>query len=269
MLFALLVSGCSAIGVIQQPYDAGALDAGELDSGAIDAGLGVDAGHDGGTFDAGVPDAGTVDAGVACSSQTASWTCSADGTERERCVSGTLETEPCPRGCLRPPPGTEASCLSTSGTASCTGSWGTTKSTSGDYFVTAFGCWLDAQGGIHTDRGDNCIPTCFSQAKASGLCNASDTGPQCEERVTWYTADAARFGCLARVRITANGKSVVAVALDYGPSCSVENGVNFPVLDASGRIDRLLFGSDQGASDRSLVHVVEVDPSTPLGPVSP
>jgi hypothetical protein len=28
-----------------------------------------------------------------------------------------------------------------------------------------------------------------------------------------------------------------------------------------------LFGSDQGSTDRSLVHVVEVDSSTPLGPV--
>jgi hypothetical protein len=121
---------------------------------------------------------------------------------------------------------------------------------------------------VHTDPVDNCIPSCLSKAKAAGLCLSTDTGPDCEERVTWYTADGARFGCLARLKVTnpANGKSVIAVALDYGPGCSGERSVNFPVLDSSGRIDRYLFGSDQGASDRALVHVIQVDEATPLGP---
>jgi hypothetical protein len=69
-------------------------------------------------------------------------------------------------------------------------------------------------------------PDCFEQAKAAGLCNPDDSGPDCEKRVNWYTADVARFGCLARLRITdpSTGKSVIAVALDNGPSCSaVEN----------------------------------------------
>ncbi len=57
------------------------------------------------------------------------------------------------------------------------------------------------------------------------------------------------------------------MALDYGPSCAVESSVSKAVLDASGRVDRYLYGSDQGAVDRSLVHVVEVDNGTPLGPV--
>jgi len=69
-----------------------------------------------------------------------------------------------------------------------------------------------------------------------------------------------------RITNPTNGKSVVGVVLDYGPGCSVERSVSKAVLDTSGRIDRELFGSDQGASDRSLVHVIEVDPSTPLGP---
>jgi hypothetical protein len=74
---------------------------------------------------------------------------------------------------------------------------------------------------------------------------------------------------LARLRLTnpANGKSVVAVALDFGPSCSVESRVSKAVLDASGRVDDYLFGGPRGAGDRALVHVVEVDESTPLGPV--
>jgi hypothetical protein len=152
---------------------------------------------------------------------------------------------------------------------SCTGSYGTTKASDGDYYLTAFGCWKDAQGVSHGDGQDNCIPSCLAQARSSGLCMPGDTGKQCEERVTWYTADAARFGCLARLKVTnpANGKLVIAVALDFGPSCSaVEAKVKKAVLDASGRVDRQLFGSDQGVLDRSLVHVTEVPASTPLGP---
>jgi hypothetical protein len=152
---------------------------------------------------------------------------------------------------------------------SCTGSYGTTKASDGDYFITAFGCWKDAAGVAHGDSGDNCIPSCFAQAKAAGVCLPGETGKQCEERVTWFTADAARFGCLAKLKVTnpANGKSVVAIALDFGPSCTaVEDKVKKGVLDASGRVDRQLFGADQGFQDRSLVHVTEVPASTPLGP---
>jgi hypothetical protein len=153
---------------------------------------------------------------------------------------------------------------------SCTGSYGTTKASNGDYYITAFGCWKDAAGVAHGDTGDNCIPSCFAQAKAAGVCLPGETGKQCEERVTWFTADAARFGCLAKLKVTnpANGKSVIAIALDFGPSCTaVEDKVMKGVLDASGRVDRQLFGSDQGFQDRSLVHVTEVPDSTPLGPV--
>lgn len=269
LLLGLVLVGCA--GVVEPSMDASLPG----DAGASDAGADTDAGVDGaglpdaGVDDAGIPDAGAEDAGVPCGSASASWTCTADGARRERCAMSALESESCSRGCLRPPPGTEAQCLGTSYTVNCPGSYGTEKSTAGDYYVTAFGCWVDAQGTIHTDPGDNCIPSCLSQAKAAGLCDAADTGPQCEERLTWFTADGARFGCLARLRITnpANGKSVVAVALDYGPACSLERSVSFPILDASGRVDRYLFGSDQGAVDRALVHVVEVDTTTPLGPV--
>ena len=159
--------------------------------------------------------------------------------------------------------------MGTTATLDCTGSYGKTKAVNGDYYITAFGCWLDANGTPHTDPADNCIPTCLAQAKAAGLCDANGTGKDCEEKITWYTADAARFGCLARLRVTdpKSGKSVIALALDYGPSCTVENGVSKAVLDTSGRIDRYLFGADQGATDKTLVHVVEVDASYPLGPV--
>jgi len=218
------------------------------------------------------PGPGTDAATAGCGEYTGDtlYTCSKDGTARGKCVGDASPSiEQCPNGCLRSPPGQDAVCMGTTATLDCTGSYGKTKAANGDYYITAFGCWLDANGVEHTDPGDNCIPTCLAQAKAAGLCDPAGTGKACEEKVTWYTADAARFGCLARVRITnpATGKSVIAVALDYGPSCTVENGVSKAVLDTSGRIDRYLFGADQGSTDKTLVHVVEVDPSTPLGPV--
>ena len=61
--------------------------------------------------------------------------------------------------------------------------------------------------------------------------------------------------------------AVIAIALDYGPGCTGENDVQHAVLDASGLVNDYLFGSAQGRSDMALVHVVEVDDSTPLGPV--
>jgi len=216
-------------------------------------------------------DGGDVGAASSCApGATTPYRCSADGMSRASCAAGAAVVEACPNGCLRQSGASgDDTCMGTTASWSCSGSYGTTKAANGNYDITAFGCWVDAAGGVHTDPGDNCLPTCFSQAKAAGLCLPGDSSAACEERITWFTADAARFGCLARLRITnpATGVSVVAVALDYGPSCSVEASVGKAVLDASGRVDRLLFGADQGASDRAAVHVVEVDPSTPLGPV--
>ena len=94
------------------------------------------------------------------------------------------------------------------------------------------------------------------------------SGPDCEESVSWYAADGARFGCLARLKVTneANGKAVVVVALDYGPACSVEATVKHAAIDLSYPADDYLFGDETGISDKALVHVDVVDPSTPLGP---
>ena len=168
-----------------------------------------------------------------------------------------------------PPPGGGASSWSKPAHDwTCGGSYGTSPTTSATYGLTAFGCWIDASGGAHGDSGDNCIPSCLSQAHASGLCDPGDSGKACEERVTWYVADGGRFGCLQRVRITnpANGKSVVAVALDYGPACWVERKVGHGVLDASGRVNRYLFGSDMGVSDGATVTVEPAAADAPLGP---
>jgi len=151
----------------------------------------------------------------------------------------------------------------------CTGSYATSPTTSSTYSLTAFGCWVDASGVRHGDGEDNCIPGCLSQAKSSGLCSSSDTGKACEERVTWYVADAGRFGCLARVKVTnpKNGKSLIAVALDYGPACWVERKVSRGVLDASGRVNRHLFGSDMGVTDGATVTVEAAPPGASLGPL--
>lgn len=197
------------------------------------------------------------------------YTCSKDGNSRGKCVDGGRVEEACSRGCLREKLPAYSICMGTTSNWSCTGSYGTTPVDDGDYYLTSFGCWTDSNGGVHTDPYDNCIPTCLDQARNAGLCAQGDSGPQCEEKIDWFTADGARFGCLARLRVTnpANGKSLIAVALDFGPACSGEQKVQHAVLDASGRVDQYLFGGDQGASDKALVHVVQVDDSYPLGPI--
>lgn len=194
--------------------------------------------------------------------------CAPDGMGRGKCVNGSLVFETCSRGCLIEPNGQDDVCLGTTNTWSCTGSYGKSKLEDGDYYATSFGCWTDANSNVHTDPGDNCIPGCLSKAQSDGLCE-NMSGPECEESTNWYAADAGRFGCMARLYVEnpKNGKAVVVVALDYGPACWVENGVSHGIIDLSGRVNQYLFGGDQGASDKTLVHVVEVAPSAPLGPV--
>ena len=137
------------------------------------------------------------DGGPACgqfAGDTANLTCSANGNSLGECLAdGGLNLQQCPNGCLREPAGQDSICMGTTNTWSCTGEWGTTPASNGNYYLTEFGCWVD-DAGVHTDPDDNCIPACLAQAQAAGLCASTDTGPQCEERVTWYTADAGRFG---------------------------------------------------------------------------
>ena len=192
--------------------------------------------------------------------------CAPDGMARGRCLGASAEIESCPNGCLIRDAGDDV-CMGTSSTWSCGGTWGTSKMEDGGYYATSFGCWLDANGDPHSDPGDNCIPACLADAKSSGLCTGL-SGPACEQKVQWFAADAGRFGCLARLRVTnpANGKSVVVVSLDLGPSCSVESQVDDGVLDLSYPTTNYLFGDQVGVVEKKGVHVVEVDASTPLGP---
>jgi hypothetical protein len=152
---------------------------------------------------------------------------------------------------------------------SCPGSYGTTQASDGNYYVTSFGCWIDNNGVAHGDPGDNCIPACLSEARATGLCASGWSGKTCEQQVKWYVADSGRFGCLQRLRVTnpANGKKVVVVALDAGPACWVEAKVSKAILDMSPPTAIYLFGTSAiSATERELVHVVEVSSSTSLGP---
>lgn len=232
-------------------------------------------GDGGGSSSSGGSDGGAAAdaAPVACGEYEgkSAFTCSKDGNRRGKCVQNARVEEACARGCLRPAaPATEGVCMGTTTTLSCTGTYGKDKAQDGDYYITAFGCWVDEAGGKHGDAADNCLPGCFDTLKKMGVCDAASTGRACEEKITWFTADAARFGCGAKIRVTnpANGKAVVAMAIDYGPGCGLENTVKKAVLDSSGRINRHLFGADKGATEKALVHVVEVDASTPLGPAS-
>jgi len=156
-------SGPVALDAGAPPDAATVLDAGARDAGPI---AGPDASLSG-------PDASGPDAGPSCGAYAgaADFTCTAEGDSRVRCSAGVLTTEACSRGCLRSATGDDV-CMGTADNWSCTGSWGTTKSSCGDYFITAFGCWTDASGTVHTDSGDNCIPGCFDQAKKAGVCLA-------------------------------------------------------------------------------------------------
>lgn len=249
-------------------------------SGGEGQGPGGDASFDAGTFplpgdaqaggEAGVPTGDASDAAQGCGALqgVARFTCAKDGNSRGKCAADTPDVEACTRGCLRAQSPAEDTCMGTTTTFKCTGTFGTEKAQNGDYFITSFGCWTDANNVVHTDPGDNCIPGCLTKAQSSGLCKGM-TGPQCEEAVNWYVADSGRFGCLARLRVEnpKNGKKVIVVALDAGPACWVEQKVSQAILDASGRVNDALFGTQHGWSDKALVHVVEVDPATPLGPV--
>src|SRR5262245_7121479 len=46
----------------------------------------------------------------------------------------------------------------------CTGTAGLSPSPSGNYFVTSFGCWIDANGNPRGDGDDNCVPWCQDNA---------------------------------------------------------------------------------------------------------
>jgi len=123
------------------------------------------------------------------------------------------------------------------------------------------GCHGHASSTIPTDN--TYVMTTFGGGSDSGTMScggyADGTG--------WYAASRQRYGCGAKLQVTAtNGNCVVVSALDYGPDECVEAAAHSPILDMSPHAANALYGvHGAGWSDHIKVQVVEVDASTPVG----
>jgi hypothetical protein len=162
--------------------------------------------------------------------------------------------------CADPPP------LASDGPWECDGLTGETTNPDRVYYTTSFGCWVDEDGDPQGDPGDNCIPACpLATLGCDGL-----SGPECERMLNWYTADSDRFGCGTRLKVTNpdTGDAAVVMVIDRGPNCSIENLVDFWVLDLSTPTSNLLFGGQTSATEMADVLVEVMPPGTPLGPWS-
>ncbi|MEO6952456.1 MAG: hypothetical protein ABI321_11630 [Polyangia bacterium] len=83
----------------------------------------------------------------------------------------------------------------------------------------------------------------------------------------YYIASRQRYGCGAHVRLTTATKCVVAEADDYGPDVCVETAAGRPIIDASPKVAKALFGvSAAGWSEHRSIKAEVVADSTPLGP---
>jgi hypothetical protein len=177
------------------------------------------------------------------------------------------------------PEGTEsaAGALSpSSGWSGCSGTYDTTRSPTGAYFVTDFGC---ASSPSFTDDSDNCCPSGVVQAAADGLCPAgvttagctSDVGTAsavaCERAVNWFSTGGTAFGLGTRLRLTRpdTGAAVVVLVIDNGPACYREQQFGGYALDISYPAILALYGEEEGVSDRATVQATVVPSSTPLG----
>jgi hypothetical protein len=88
-----------------------------------------------------------------------------------------------------------------------------------------------------------------------------------------YIANSARFGCGAKVKIEANGKSCIAKVADCGPNRCVEQAASYssckshhPIIDASPYITKYLLGlGGVGWSDKKTVKATKVSASAPIG----
>lgn len=186
--------------------------------------------------------------------------------------------EVCSEGCVVAPAGEDDYCKpaiaagcadapTLEAPSSCPGSTTSELSSSGFYATSWFGCYLKGDGTIYKDPYDNCEFACGNK----GLCDSSLSGPECEAELKWFAADADRFGCGARIRVTncENGRSIILATLDRGPNCgSVEQPCGAATLDMSHPAMEYLFEGNgyYGACDHQAVFVEEVDAATPLGP---
>ena len=137
----------------------------------------------------------------------------------------------------------------------------------GIYSTSWFGCYRKSDGTIYKDPTDNCLFACGNK----GLCASGLSGPECEAALEWFAADADRYGCGNRIRVTncVNKRQVVLATLDRGPNCkTVEKPIGAPVLDMGHSPMVYLFeGKTYGGSDKVRVVVEPVAATTPLGPV--
>jgi hypothetical protein len=150
----------------------------------------------------------------------------------------------------------------------CTGLYNTHPSPTGSYYATDFGC---SSNPYFTDPGDTCgSASCIQSAYTEGVCSSSDSHASCQRKVNWYAVGGASYGCGARLQVTnpSNGKSVIVMVLDNGPSCTVENDASYWVLDVSYPTIMYLFGSEEGWGDHAKIQANVVASSTPLGPVT-
>jgi len=153
--------------------------------------------------------------------------------------------------------------------------------------VLASGCMvgedeaLDATSGVSVVSIDRGLTGCRGRASSSIPANGKYVittfgGPGDHQSMScggyadgtgWYAASRQRYGCGAKLQVTANGKCVVVEAQDYGPDVCVENAAGMPILDVSPKVSRALFNlSGAGWSDHEIVTVEEVAAGTPLGP---
>ncbi|MGD0524490.1 MAG: hypothetical protein ABSE49_05085 [Polyangiaceae bacterium] len=166
------------------------------------------------------------------------------------------------------PSGASSSSSAVGGFPGCSGLYNTNPSPTGSYYATDFGC---SSNPYFTDPGDTCgSAACIQSAYDEGVCSSSDSHATCQRNVNWYAVGGASYGCGARLQVTnpANGKSVVVMVLDNGPSCTVENDANYWVLDVSYPTIMYLFGSEEGWSDHAKIQATVVATTTPLGPTT-
>jgi hypothetical protein len=246
LLFCAILTGCTVGSVDdEQPLEPSSADASSSDA-AID-------------------DAATADAPIATDSS------SADSMAVDSAMSDTgAPTDSTPvdpivelcKGVATAPFDPPGVCDASSGNTS-------TEIPSNNIYSTSwFGCYRKTDGTIYKDPYDNCEFACGNK----GLCASTLTGPECESELKWFAADADRYGCGGRIRVTncVNGKQVVLTTLDKGPNCkSVEKPIGAPVVDMSHPAMVYLFdGKEYGGSDKKRVVVEKVAATTPLGPVT-
>lgn len=128
------------------------------------------------------------------------------------------------------------------GLTGCRGKASSSVPTTGKYVITTFG-----------GPGDHQSMSCGGFADGTG----------------WYAASRQRYGCGAKLQVTANAQCVVVEAQDYGPDVCVEAAAGMPILDVSPKVSRALFNiAGAGWSDHEIVTVEEVAAGTALGPCS-